>query len=165
MHSVNTPVNTSDPLTLLPTPTASDTNGPGAHGTGGADLRTAVQLLPTPRVENNENRQSEGYGGNRGNFHGLLSGAVSWGEYAAAIASHERLTGRPAPDPTEPGAKGNPRLSARFVEWLMCLPEGWVTDAPGITRNEALKALGNGVVPIQAAHALRVMLNRTRAAA
>ena len=28
----------------------------------------------------------------------------------------------------------------------MGLPDGWVTDVPGITRNEALKALGNGVV-------------------
>lgn len=33
---------------LLPTPTVSDTNGPGTHGDGGADLRTAVSLLPTP---------------------------------------------------------------------------------------------------------------------
>src|SRR4051812_37769069 len=32
---------------LLPTPTVSDTNGPGTHGDGGADLRTAVSLLPT----------------------------------------------------------------------------------------------------------------------
>jgi hypothetical protein len=35
---------------LLPTPTVSDTNGAGAHGTGGPDLRTAVSLLPTPRA-------------------------------------------------------------------------------------------------------------------
>jgi hypothetical protein len=35
---------------LLPTPTVSDTNGAGAHGDGGADLRTAVSLLPTPAV-------------------------------------------------------------------------------------------------------------------
>ena len=41
----------------------------------------------------------------------------------------------------------------------MCLPAGWVTDC-GITRNQALKALGNGVVPAQATHALRVMLDR-----
>ena len=82
-----------------------------------------------------------------------------WGDYAEAIASHERLTGRPAPEPTKPGPKGNPRLSARFVEWMMMLPDGWVTDC-GITRNQALKALGNGVVPLQAAHALRVMLAR-----
>jgi len=33
--------------TLLPTPTVSDTNGPGTHGDGGADLRTAVTMLPT----------------------------------------------------------------------------------------------------------------------
>ena len=29
----------------LPTPTSSDTNGSGAHGTGGLDLRTAVARL------------------------------------------------------------------------------------------------------------------------
>ncbi len=33
---------------LLPTPTVSDTNGPGLHGTGGMDLRTTVSHLPTP---------------------------------------------------------------------------------------------------------------------
>ena len=165
-------------LTLLPTPTASDTNGAGAHGTGGADLRTAVQLLPTPRVENNENRQSEGYGGQRGNFHGLLSGAVSWGEYAAAIARHEQAWGVPAPEPTEEkplprptlNRHGNPRanpgrrLSAKFVEWMMMQPPGWITDVPGVTRNEALKLCGNGVVTPQAVHALRVMLDRIGAA-
>ena len=32
------------------------------------------------------------------------------------------------------------------------------------TRNQALKALGNGVVPPQAAAALRLMLNRIEAA-
>lgn len=33
---------------LLPTPRTSDTNGPGVHGDGGLDLRTAAALLPTP---------------------------------------------------------------------------------------------------------------------
>ena len=46
----------------------------------------------------------------------------------------------------------------------MALPAGWVTDIPGVTRNQALKALGNGVVPPQAAAALRLMLNRIEAA-
>jgi len=32
----------------FPTPTTSDTNGAGKHGTGGLDLRTTVSLLPTP---------------------------------------------------------------------------------------------------------------------
>jgi DNA (cytosine-5)-methyltransferase 1 len=42
---------------------------------------------------------------------------------------------------------------------MMGLPEGWVTDpAIGISRNDQLKACGNGVVPQQAAAALQDML-------
>jgi DNA (cytosine-5)-methyltransferase 1 len=41
---------------------------------------------------------------------------------------------------------------------MMGLPAGWVTDVPGLGRNEKLKALGNGVVPQQAAEALRRLL-------
>lgn len=52
----------------------------------------------------------------------------------------------------------NPRLSPRFVEWLMGLPEGWVTDVTGLTRNDELKMLGNGVFPAQCAAALRAFL-------
>ena len=37
----------------------------------------------------------------------------------------------------------------------MGLPAGWVTDVPGISRNDMLKMLGNGVVPQQAAAAIR----------
>ncbi len=41
---------------------------------------------------------------------------------------------------------------------MMGLPAGHVTDpAIGLTRNQQLKALGNGVVPQQAAHALRLL--------
>lgn len=40
----------------------------------------------------------------------------------------------------------------------MGLPAGHVTDTPGLTRNHALKALGNGVVPQQCAAALRAYL-------
>lgn len=48
---------------------------------------------------------------------------------------------------------------------MMGLPEGWVTDVPGISRNDQLKALGNGVVPQQAAAALRHMLGDVLAVA
>jgi DNA (cytosine-5)-methyltransferase 1 len=40
---------------------------------------------------------------------------------------------------------------------MMGLPEGHVTNVPGLTRNEQLKALGNGVVPQQALAALQVL--------
>lgn len=48
---------------------------------------------------------------------------------------------------------------------MMGLPEGWVTDVPDLTRNEQLKALGNGVVPQQAAAALTFLLNAQEVAA
>lgn len=83
---------------------------------------------------------------------------VDWGGYRTAIARWGHRLGRPAPAPTVLGARGGRQLSARFVEWLMGLPEGWVTDVPGLTRNQQLKALGNGVVPQQAAAALRHLL-------
>ena len=86
--------------------------------------------------------------------------STDWGPYAPAIRRWERTIGRPAPRPTEPtGRNGGERLSPRFTEWMMGLPDGWVTDpAIGISRNEQLKACGNGVVPQQAIAALRDML-------
>lgn len=41
---------------------------------------------------------------------------------------------------------------------MMGLPEGWIVDVPGVSRNDAIKAAGNGVVPQQAIAALRDML-------
>lgn len=82
-------------------------------------------------------------------------GLAAWGPYAPAIDRWAAALGRPAPHPTELGRKGGARLSPLFVEWLMGLPAGHVTDAPGISRNDQLKALGNGVVPAQAAEAVR----------
>lgn len=90
--------------------------------------------------------------------------AIAWGQFEPAIRRWERLT-RPAPAPTELSAKGNQRLSPRFVEFMMGLPDGHVTDVPGLTRNKQLKALGNGVVPQQAEAALRYLLGAMAVAA
>lgn len=88
---------------------------------------------------------------------------TNWGEYEPAIRRWESTLGRRAPAPTEPtGRNGGHRLSARFAEWMMGVPDGWIVDVPGISRNEALKAAGNGVVPQQAAAALRHMLNHSQ---
>ena len=40
----------------------------------------------------------------------------------------------------------------------MGLPAGHVTAVPGLSRNDQLKALGNGVVPQQAEAAVRHLL-------
>lgn len=90
---------------------------------------------------------------------------VQWGQYEPAIRRWESVLGRCAPAPAEPGRTGNPRLSPRFVEWMQGLPAGHVTDVPGLSRNEQLKALGNGVVPQQCAAALRMLLNVEEVAA
>lgn len=81
---------------------------------------------------------------------------VAWGPFGARIARWECVTGRAAPRPTQPARRGE-RLSPRFVEWLMGLPAGWVTEVPGLAHNAQLKALGNGVVPQQAALAVRLL--------
>ena len=86
------------------------------------------------------------------------SSGIEWGRYAPAVRRWERLT-RPAPAPTELNTRGKPRLNAEFAEWLMGLPAGWVTNPDiGLTRSQQLKALGNGVVPQQAAYALQHLL-------
>jgi len=80
-----------------------------------------------------------------------------WGPYAEAVARWEVLLGRPAPAATQPGRHGKPVLAPPFVEWLMGLDAGWVTDLD-LPRTLALRVLGNGVVPQQAAVALRLLL-------
>lgn len=84
----------------------------------------------------------------------------AFGRYEAAVRQHERAFGRLVPAPVAPGRNGDPRLSPVFTEWMMGLPEGWVTDVPGLSRNAQLKALGNGVVPAAAALALALLLER-----
>ncbi len=46
------------------------------------------------------------------------------------------------------------QLGPRFAEWMMGLEPGWITDVPGITRKQAIRAAGNGVNPWQAMCAL-----------
>ena len=52
------------------------------------------------------------------------------------------------------------KLSARFVAWMLGLPEGGVTGV-GLSRSQELKMLGNGVVPQQAAAAYGWLLEQT----
>ena len=202
---------------LLPTPMANE--GEKAAFAPRNDDRqeyltnTIARLLTTPSVADVEGgRKSRS--GERGDEL-LLNGLAAlgrFGEYAPAIHRWETVLGRAAPDPTEMGSGSRRKcevhgdskevrsgkvlhrmreanvsqtvrerevgrsgqapgghsaskactckrvLSPRFCEWMMGLPEGWVTDIE-ISRAKQLRALGNGVVPQQAAQAIRALLN------
>lgn len=127
----------------------------GAPGRRGGARHGVDMLLPTPtaRDVNGHNQRHDAT---------CLLGAVDqtmerFGRYALAITRWERVMGRPAPAPTVTGPRGGTRLNAAFVEWMMGLPDGWVTGVPGVTWSQQLRMLGNGVVPQQAAEAIRVL--------
>lgn len=78
---------------------------------------------------------------------------IDWGQYEFAVTEWERRIGRRAPSPLVDGSR---QLNAKFVEWMMGLPPGWVTDL--IPNRRSLRILGNGVVPQQAVFAIRSMI-------
>jgi len=57
---------------------------------------------------------------------------------------------------TIPSTLDQDRLNVKFVEYMMGLNPGWVTDLP-FSRAQQLRMLGNGVVPQQAYHALQLL--------
>ena len=153
---------------LLPTTTASDWKGANNSGSNTASahgLSTKIDnLLQTPVASEGIKapaQQSEEVKKKTGQV--WLSNQAkdmqtNWGRFEPAIRRWEEVIGRPAPVPTKPDGKdGAHRLSSRFTEWMMGLPDGWITEV-GLTRNEELKACGNGVVPQQAELALKVLL-------
>lgn len=61
------------------------------------------------------------------------------------------MLGRHAPIPVDDRG----RLDPEFVTFMMGFPSGWTE---GMSRTQALKALGNAVVPQQAFVALQVLM-------
>lgn len=160
-----------DILTLMPTTRTSMANGSTAKereaGNPKARIETAVELLPTTTSrdykDGNQPHERDGVVQTDTIARAVFnSGEVTetiWGKFEPAIRRWEEVIGRPAPAPTKPDGKdGAHRLSSAFTEWMMGLPQGWITDC-GLTRNEELKACGNGVVPQQAELALRELFD------
>lgn len=85
---------------------------------------------------------------------------LRWGDSAPAILTWAMLTGHTPPPIVGDRKDYRAETTTEFIEWMMGLPEGWVTGVPGLTRNQQLKALGNGVVPQAAATALTHLLDR-----
>lgn len=162
-------------VALLPTPAVNDM-GEGksldwwdewtdrmreTHDNGnghGRSLAIEVErLLPTPTTQDSANNGGPAQTRRKTR---PLNAVDVWGDYAPAITRWETLT-RPAPPPKVASPDG-PKLSPRFVEWMMGLPAGWVTDVDGVSRRQALEILGNAVIPAQAAHAVRLLLDAAR---
>lgn len=176
-HQDGTGHSLTQAVQLLPTPVAQPSgNSPSEHlrkkpgRERVTDLAIIVEnnllptggLLPTPQAADAP-RSSPGYGPN---LHEAAAATdATFGPYAPAIARWEHITGRAAPPPTTPPrrAGGKPQLSARFVEWMMGLPDGHVTDLD-LSRERQLRMLGNGVVPQQAALAVHTLIHTAKEA-
>lgn len=152
----------SEVIALLPTPTQSDgIGGPGHSGRGGApNLRTQMAYMPTPKASDAtkggpNQRDSKGH-------HALpaLAQSHQWAQYAHAISRHETVVGRAAPNPTITGKRGGARLNPALTEWMMALPAGYLTGPLAGNPNAANRLAGNGVIPMVAAEAVRIMVRR-----
>jgi len=148
-------------MKLLRTPTAAEVEGGPVHPdvakAKGQTLRLTSQvlnLLPTPTTQEGSGKCRD-YRSDM--THALTCECKRWADFTPAIERWERVTGRKAPEPTLPdGQKGQHRLSSKFTEWLMGVPDGWITGH-GLHRKDEIKAAGNGVVPQQALLALQII--------
>jgi hypothetical protein len=149
---------------LLGTPRANAAESSAKEVEAGAPksrIEDQVKLLPTVRGQNGESRNNniwERDPKQPQNLENALYHAITnWGKFEPAIRRWESIIGRPAPGPTKPDGKdGNHRLSSKFTEWMMGLPDGWITGHD-LKRNDELKLAGNGVVPQQAELALSLL--------
>lgn len=185
-------LNPREAVTLLPTPRASDVGTEGRRASEGFRpplSQVVLPLLPTPRATDGSN----GGPNQRGSSGDLAMPSVvhvdaeAWGKFAPAIERWRLTTGHPVPDATEPGARGGRRLASRFVEWMMGLPPGYVTDVRvpdekemkrrlrtqkhsfpiemvfrAMTNAAVFRLLGNGVVPPQCTRAVQLLLGTVR---
>lgn len=85
------------------------------------------------------------------------SGGLSDGQDKGK-ARHEYRFSREMDRQDIPDTLDQGRLNVKFVEYMMGLPNGWVTDLD-FTRAQKLKMLGNGVVPQQAYYAIERLMS------
>jgi DNA (cytosine-5)-methyltransferase 1 len=129
-----------------------------AHHTQGLGF-SSLPIFPTPLAS--EYKVGNGPAEWRRNTIRLatLVHGDDWDKYAPAMERWAEIIGRPAPQRVKhDGQNGAPRLNPEFVQWVMGLPDGWVTNV-GLSRIEQIKACGNGVVPQQAKLALSILLD------
>lgn len=165
-HQDGTGHSLTQAVQLLSTPQATNVTYSGA-GYGPNLHEVATALLPTPKATDGVMGlpRTSGRPPEKTTHLATRLEYTDFGDYAPAIARWEQVTGRTAPPPSTPSRRpgGKPQLSARFVEWMMGLPDGHVTGPDlGLPREHQLRLLGNGVVPQQAALAVRQLTQTVR---
>jgi DNA (cytosine-5)-methyltransferase 1 len=159
-----------DIIMNLPTPTTRDYKDGSANHERGGKVQTdtvaraifssgEVALMGTPRTSsaNGSTPKQVAAGAPKARIEDQVL-LTNWGKFEPAIRRWETILDRPAPEPTkQDGKDNNHRLSSKFTEWMMGLPDGWITGH-NLKRNDELKLAGNGVVPQQAELALRLLL-------
>jgi len=165
--------NQAKDISLLATPQVDDGKNTGHNQARRLTLASQVwaekqeqlKLFPTLRASDSYERRNQktmdriARDGGDMTMTTLARTTTDWGKFEPAIRRWESILGRPAPEPTKPDGKdNNHRLSSKFTEWMMGLPDGWITGHD-LKRNDELKLAGNGVVPQQAELALRLLLD------
>lgn len=79
---------------------------------------------------------------------------AEFGIHYPAVQRWESET-RPAPAPVVLNRNGRRQINVRFSEWMMGMPDGWVTDTLKVPRYAQLQLIGNAVVPQQARQAIQ----------
>jgi DNA (cytosine-5)-methyltransferase 1 len=176
------PLPSSGRAGLLPTPVTTDARSAARHTTStgvmhpGSTLTDAVRSLAaqsvdpalmfaTPTAADGKRGPDYARAGRAGSgaddlvtMAARISNTGLFAKYTPVVRRWEELTGQPVPVPTEPSRNGKPRLNPAFSEWLLGWPAGWVTGVEGLNRTAQLTCIGNGVVPQQAAFALRTLV-------
>ena len=113
-----------------------------------SDLQT-----PQPRNSSSTNKPFTAYAENRGDGRLLSRIQESDTKLGSSLDAIRSIYSQEIPPPLDKG-----RLNVQFVEYMMGLPKGWVTDID-LPRSQKLKILGNGVVPQQAYRAIELLHN------
>lgn len=108
------------------TPTTSEANGSGMHGTGSIDLRTSVQSWPTPAARDYRGENSE---------HHLANGSGRL--HMDQLPNFVKFVFSPPPRTILAGEQSSMnchtsprRLNPAFACWLMGWPWWWTNPAP-----------------------------------